>query len=657
MKMRMDMKTVLRVPLALTAALALAGCTDNKYDFDLLDKTLGLGGDRLELPVGNSTSDIFLDDLLKVNEGDSTLVRINPETGDYVLRQVPKSMAEPVDVELKEMSVAGPSHVNPQNAEVKIMDQLRLVPASIYNMVKGATMSLSSIHDLFPSFPEEFHMEKDVVVFDYLYDVPPAVASMEWADIDMTATMTLTVPRDLIVIKNMTVKMPPHLRMSMRNAAEMARHHLYFDEKDNTVWFDNRANPVRDGNSTYTPTGETFEITFDMNRVMLYDKSEENCAKIVTQSDGTRQFLLRGQVDMDASVVAFIVPDDQQAPNPVVGVTFEFDTQRHGPHNIGIDKVRGVFTPDVPLKAEDLGTVTINDIPDFLDDNDVKVDLDNPQLILSLKTTLPLGAAIACRLYSTTYPQGIRLGTINGVSDGNDSLRIPACPVGQDTAYYKVMLCAHQTPEIAAAGYTQVIADPNLAKLITRLQKGMQILFDNVEAKALRETTELTLGRHFKILPDYAFEAPLAFGDNAVIVYRKTEANLNKDIDKLSLAEGTYVEVTGAARSRLPLNLKLSLTPIDKDSVAISGLEVIHDNGGSYTNVAGSKEGETITQLNIKVHETTPGAFKRLDGFTIRAEATSGTALEGVTLNSKKHTLKLEQIKATIVGKVIYNAN
>lgn len=646
------------LPAAMLAGgLALTGCSDNKYDFDKLDATLGLGGSRLELPMNNSTSEIYLDDLLKVNEGDSTLVRINSETGDYVLMQKPKSNPNPVDVELKEMTVAGPAHVNPQNAEVKIMDQLRQVPAAIYSTVKGRTVPLADIHAVFPAFPDKFKMEKDIVVFDYLYDVPASVETMEWADIDMTATMTLTVPRDLFVVENMTVKMPPHIAMTMRDKERLASHHVYFDETKNTVYFDNRTHPALDGHSTYTPTGETFEIVFDMNRVNMAADSEENCAKIVTETDGTRRFLLRGQVDMDADVASFIVPDDQQAPNPFVGVTFDFDTRKHGPDNIGIDKVRGIFMPDVPLKAEDLGTVTINDIPDFLDDNDVKVDLDNPQLVLTLKTTLPLGAAVACRLYSTTYEKGIRLGTIDGQSDGNDSLRIPACPVGVEEATYKVMLCAHQTPEIAAAGYAQVVADPNLAKLITRLQKGMKLQFDNVNAKAIRGTTELTLGRHFQIQPDYAFEAPLAFGENAVVVYRKTEDNMNKDIDKLSLADGTYVEITGKAHSRMPLDLNFTLTPIDKNGNALSGLEVTHRDGTAYTLVKGTKEGETVTDIIVKVRETRAGAFKSFDGFTIRAEATTGSQLKGVTLNSKKHTLKLDELKAAIVGKVIYDAN
>lgn len=37
--------------LLASGSLVVAGCTDNDYDFDQIDATIGIGGDGLELPA------------------------------------------------------------------------------------------------------------------------------------------------------------------------------------------------------------------------------------------------------------------------------------------------------------------------------------------------------------------------------------------------------------------------------------------------------------------------------------------------------------------------------------------------------------------------------------------------------------------------------
>ena len=48
---------------AMAGAVVLASCTDNDYDFDQIDATVGFGVDGLTLPV-NSTDTIKLADVL-----------------------------------------------------------------------------------------------------------------------------------------------------------------------------------------------------------------------------------------------------------------------------------------------------------------------------------------------------------------------------------------------------------------------------------------------------------------------------------------------------------------------------------------------------------------------------------------------------------------
>ena len=83
MKKRVLTVRLLSLLLAM-GGLAVTGCTDNDYDVNEIDTTIGIGGDGLELPI-SSTSDIQLKDVLELE--DNGVVVEDAETHNYVFRQ------------------------------------------------------------------------------------------------------------------------------------------------------------------------------------------------------------------------------------------------------------------------------------------------------------------------------------------------------------------------------------------------------------------------------------------------------------------------------------------------------------------------------------------------------------------------------------------
>ena len=70
--------------LCLMSGVAMfTSCNDNDYDFNEIDATIGIGGDKLEIPV-SSTDVIKLADVLEL-EADGCVVE--EANGDYVFRQ------------------------------------------------------------------------------------------------------------------------------------------------------------------------------------------------------------------------------------------------------------------------------------------------------------------------------------------------------------------------------------------------------------------------------------------------------------------------------------------------------------------------------------------------------------------------------------------
>lgn len=78
------MKRILKAAAAAIAvAAAMSSCIDSNYDVSNIDATIGLGGDTLLLPTGNSTENIYLDEFIDIDS--CNFIHIDSKTGDYIL--------------------------------------------------------------------------------------------------------------------------------------------------------------------------------------------------------------------------------------------------------------------------------------------------------------------------------------------------------------------------------------------------------------------------------------------------------------------------------------------------------------------------------------------------------------------------------------------
>ena len=67
----------------MSGVMFFTSCNDNDYDFNEIDATVGIGGDKLEIPV-SSTDVIKLADVLELEANDCIKEDAN---GDYVFHQ------------------------------------------------------------------------------------------------------------------------------------------------------------------------------------------------------------------------------------------------------------------------------------------------------------------------------------------------------------------------------------------------------------------------------------------------------------------------------------------------------------------------------------------------------------------------------------------
>lgn len=446
---------------------------------------------------------------------------------------------------------------------------------------------------------------QELATFSFNYEVPNDVVSLSWLDTDMPATLKLTIPAAL-TISDFQIKFPSFLVMEATSSK------AGYTFENNTIKY-----------SSYAGSSEDLNITLKFKRINIQYIDANNYARIYN-----KQLQIKGLITLSGYI--------NVSTASTIGTYFTFNDTK-----LNISKVKGVFDPQINITSDNLGKVTINDIPDFLTDEDVTIDLENIQITLDITSSLPIGATLSGKLASDTYPTGISY-------TGDKAIRLLAATNGERN--YKILLCKRVPNDVTP--YDQVIVDENLTKLVYKIMEGMQIQFTEITAKADANEYEVELGKTYTINPNYSFEAPLAFGPNMRIVYSTTEGGMNKETSKMTLMDGTYVEMTGSAHNRVPIDLTLSFIFVDIDGNELPGMLVDH------AVIKGCKAdgNEVVTDFKIIARDTN-GSFKKTEGFKLRAEGTTPENSTGIPLNKQTQTLRIDNMSAKVIGKVIYDAN
>lgn len=303
----------------------------------------------------------------------------------------------------------------------------------------------------------------------------------------------------------------------------------------------------------------------------------------------------------------------------------------------------GIFDPTINLSS--LGEVDVTGLPDFLDDDDVVADLDNPQILLTVNNDMDMAANVSATVISTKEGRELARVTLPEMSVAKN---------GQS----KICICRQKTNELTQQyGEANVYAVSNLSTLINRIPDHIKIVDVNAHAKP--EVATIVFGKEYQVKPSYEVNAPLAFGENANIVYEDSFTGWNDDIDELDLAEGTYIEVTANVENKVPAYLTVKAYPVDAQGNKIEDKLLIE----IPDEVAASTDGTTAvtTPITMKITPKVKNSLKQLDGLVFRlegsAKSANGNKVTGISLNEREHTLKLNDIKVKIVGKIIGDFN
>ena len=311
--------------------------------------------------------------------------------------------------------------------------------------------------------------------------------------------------------------------------------------------------------------------------------------------------------------------------------------------DIKIYGATGKFNPTIDLNT--LGNVHISGIPDFLKDGNVVVDLYNPQIYLTLDSNLGI--------------EGFAGGTLKSLKNGKPiaSVDVPEFTV-KANGTTQVVICRNAAATEAGSDVEKVEV-PNLSNLVKTMPD--EITFQaNARANNQKTGTFIFGYMDYDVAPSYSIDSPIAFAEDACIEYSDDLDGWNDDIKDLNMADGAYIQLSTQVTSCVPAYLSVKAIPVDVNGREISKDELDVEITGE---IKASADGKTpaTSPLSVKIMQKKADAFKKLDGLKVvvsgKAKASDGNAVTGVVLNAEKHTLKLNDIKIKLVGKVIGDFN
>ena len=638
-----------------SAMLALQSCFDKGYDLNDIDMTLSTGSD-LTLPTC-STGDIQLRNIIE--EGD-VVKFVNDENGQKVYAVVQDGTADIQEINIPEIkiepiltgidatihldpSIGGAAPKKKVRIHVGIVD-ITLPDAEYGYTIKPADNAAYVIQDATADVDPVVRGLEHVVTRDpvkasvdlNVSGLPPMLGKVYLEDLSLTIPSELEISgckfmgKDIALDKIVNGKIPlteGKIPIDLENGQNKTPIRLDLSLTgvmvDDKFRFEPNEDPTKQGKVIVSGS---FEVggTFGVNTA---DINEDALTTFLT--------------DEGMNILNDVLSDQSLRP------LFErYPIHITGDANLS-PIVLGKVTGDVLRDIADIQPITLDDLPDFLNDPEVFLDLENPIVLLKTFSNIPAVAKTAMTItsnFDNEAPKHVFVSPVN----------IPGSAAGLDSRFY----IADREPTFFPTGYTKenTVALPKTGSVRELIQKIPKQLDVDVEPVALHiENVDIT--KPYKVGVEYQVFAPLIVGPDFKLVYSDTERDWGKDMDDFKDLDAERLELKAKVTSDLPADLVLMLVPIDRQAREITGLSV---NSLTVKANANKQDIEFIikpadpTRHTLNDFIAGKNGMPQLDGIqykaVIQSEASGGKLYESAKI-------KLDDIKLTIKGGITYDAN
>lgn len=612
--------------------LLFTGCIDDSYDLDKVDLTMKLNTDGLGVKLGN-TDLIALADILDEDETVKT-----EANGLYYLV---KDGTSNFNVKVDNMTTSFNDTKLDMNTPVlqynDVYEQLRDAGIPVTH---GSTLPIPANFEMHGS--AEGDQEVDFKITDVsdvkqvkTIDLQKSKVALTLTEANQPASLNLGVTR----LKNVRLYLPKILGVTdVAPGWELKEGNVLVYTLNGGTYNYNRNNP---------------EIcSVYLNKVAL-DQTEH---KGKVENGGIELTPNELKVRMTAEQVYFENRAGRElSMNEGDQASVRLDIKV--PNNVlNISQVTGIFNPAIDPDNERIDVS--NDLPDFLQDKDVRIVATNPTIRFHANmSTLPVGIDMRGTLTAVKENGAFE----NGATTKVVKLDKGVMEMGRDNyVYYCNQGNTPYDPEGAKAGAATVKNTANIGDLITELPDYLEVDLKNNQINVKNEYYTVQLGRDYHVDADYSVFVPFEFDRGLKVVYNDSTESMHSDLKDLS-ATGT-LEVMADAYNTIPLELLVGLKAVDVDGNELpvefntAEAHVAPGDGSTYTMNGEVKErsgSEVMTPIKITAKLDDKDLLSRIDKlcFNIHADATGSNKLVSTQY------LKLNNIKIKLHAGVIADFN
>lgn len=610
--------------------LLFTGCIDDSYDLDKVDLTMKLNTEGLGVKLGN-TDLIALADILDEDETVKT-----EANGLYYLV---KDGTSNFNVKVDNMTTSFNDTKLDMDAPVlqynDVYEQLRDAGIPV---TEGSTLPIPADFEMHGS--AEGNQDIDFSITDVndvkqvkTIDLQRSKVALTLTEANHPATLNLGVTR----LKNIRLYLPKFLGVTDVAPGWELKEGNVLVYKNGGIYNYNRNNP---------------EIcSVYLNKVAL-DQTTHN-GKVENGSiELTPEEL---NIRMTAEQVYF----ENRAGRELsmnVGDQASVRLDIKVPNNVlNINQVTGIFNPAINPDNERIDVS--NDLPDFLQDKDVRIVATNPTIRFHANmSTLPVGIDMRGTLTAVKENGAFENGAPTKVVKLDKSVM----NMGRDNYVYYYQGNAPYDPEGAKAGAATVKNTDKIGDLITELPDYLEVDLKNNQINVKNEYYTVQLGRDYHVDADYSVFVPFEFDRGLKVVYNDSTESMHSDLKDLS-ATGT-LEVMADAYNTIPLELLVGLKAVDVDGNVVpvefntAEAHVLPGDGSTYTMNGEVKQrsgSEVMTPIKITAKLDDKDLLSRIDKlcFNIHADATGSNKLVSTQY------LKLNNIKIKLNAGVIADFN
>lgn len=568
-------RPLIAAALLLTSFGITTSCIDNSYDLNRdIDMTISAGGEHLAIPVGY-TEKITLDKIIELDEGDDLQI----VDGEYHLLK--KDNIDETNTSVKLVTV---------NESSNPIEPIRIISGN----------HDSDVYDILIS-----NAESEGFINAEAHGVDKAVIEIGSLAADMPTTLTLKlklsgeISTSLVKVGTMTITFPNFIQF----------------EKENGL-----------NGQTLTMTDVQIEPYSGFTKELKINKyvfgKEYGEGNRVDEENGDRILKIENQeIKIDMQGINVADPSGNGSLNITPTITLA---------EMAVSEVYGTIQPDIDVKPTE---VELNNLPDFLQDDEIRLDITNP--VFSFNANNPLNTDVEMDGVLTGYKDG-KVTKIVKIGSGNGGASITLKPSGDKQQTISIV---RDEQTVVEANATKVVV-PNLNDIIETIPDHI-----NVELKPVVKTEQyytVNLGQDYTLNSAYDIDIPLSFGSNLKIVYEETLDNFDLDLEDVDIKKAV---LSINAVNTIPLAMEIkndNVSALDANGNVIKDIDVTVE--GTITESKDDKT-EVSSALNVNLNETAEGAISKLDGLKLKITAVPGQATDVQLLSTQWMQLKDMKLK------------